>query len=231
MLAVVAGRVSGETGITPIGAMGKITQLVYGVVTPGNVTGNLMSANITGGAAGQCADMLHDLRTGQIIGATPAFQVVAQFFGVLAGSLVGSFTYLILIPDPSGQLITPEWPAPAVATWKAVAEVLAHGVGSIPTGAATAMAIAAALGLALALAEKGLQPAIARFVPSAPALGLAFVIPAWNSLSLFLGALAAALIARLAPRWAEERLVVLAAGFVAGESLVGVGAALRHLVG
>jgi putative OPT family oligopeptide transporter len=231
VLAVVAARVSGETGITPIGAMGKITQLIYGVVTPGNVTGNLMSANITGGAAGQCADMLHDLKTGHIIGATPAFQIVAQVFGVLAGSLVGSLTYLILIPDPLGQLITPEWPAPAVATWKAVAEVLAQGLGSLPSGAASAMAVAAALGVAFALAERGLPPSAARFVPSAPALGLAFVIPAWNSLSMFVGALGAAIIARLAPRWAEDRLMVLAAGLVAGESLVGVGAAFSRILG
>src|SRR5690606_29786823 len=75
VLAIVAARVSGETGITPIGAMGKITQLTYGLVTPGDVTANLMSANVTGGAAGQCADLMHDLRTGQIVGATPGFQI------------------------------------------------------------------------------------------------------------------------------------------------------------
>lgn len=40
VLAVVAGRVSGETGITPIGATGKITQLSFGALTP-DVTTNL----------------------------------------------------------------------------------------------------------------------------------------------------------------------------------------------
>jgi hypothetical protein len=34
-LAMVAARVSGETGITPIGAIGKITQLSFGA--PGNI--------------------------------------------------------------------------------------------------------------------------------------------------------------------------------------------------
>ena len=33
-LALVACRATGETDITPIGAMGKITQLFYGVVAP-----------------------------------------------------------------------------------------------------------------------------------------------------------------------------------------------------
>lgn len=230
ILAVVAARVSGETGITPIGAMGKITQLTFGVVTPGDVTANLMSANVTGGAAGQCADLLHDLRTGEIIGSTPHFQVLAQVFGVLTGSLVGSLVYLILIPDPAGMLITPDWPAPAVAVWKAVAEVMAGGIGAIPPGAVSAMAVATVLGLVLAIGERALPARIARLLPSAPAIGLAFVIPAWNSLSLFLGAVSAAVVTRLAPEWSKRSVIALAAGLVAGESLVGVALAITDLI-
>ncbi len=46
-LALVACRVTGETDTTPIGAMGKVTQLTFGALNPGNVNVNLMSANIT----------------------------------------------------------------------------------------------------------------------------------------------------------------------------------------
>jgi len=83
VLAVIAARVSGETGVTPIGALGKVTQLTYGAVTPGDMAANLMTANITGGAAGQCADMMHDLKTGFLVGATPRLQIYAQALGVL----------------------------------------------------------------------------------------------------------------------------------------------------
>ncbi len=231
VLAAVAARVSGETGITPIGALGKITQLSFAVLTPGSVAANLMTANVTGGAAGQCADLMHDLKTGYMIGARPERQIVAQLFGVLTGSLVGTIVYLLLIPDPKAMLLTPEWPAPAVATWKAVAEVLAHGLGAIPPGAIAAMAVAAVLGVVSGLAERLCPPRIAGRLPSAPALGLAFVIPAWTSFSLFLGALGAALLARFAPDWASKRTITLAAGLVAGESLVGVGVAFAHLLG
>ncbi len=231
VLAIVAARVTGETGITPIGALGKITQLTFAVVTPGSLTANLMTANITGGAAGQCADLLQDLKTGHLIGATPRHQIVAQTFGVLAGSLVGTLVYLVLIPDPRAMLLTPEWPAPAVATWKAVAEVLSAGLHALPEGAAPAMAIAAALGLASGIAERRLRPEIVARLPSAPALGLAFVIPASISFALFLGALGAAVLARLAPGWARRHTIALAAGLVAGESLMGVAAAFLGLLG
>jgi len=229
VLAVVSARVSGETGITPIGALGKITQFSFAMISPGNITANLMSANVTGGAAGQSADMLHDLRTGQIIGATPGFQVIAQVFGVLAGSLAGAAAYLVLIPDPQAQLLTPEWPAPAVATWKAVAEVLMGGLGALPDAAAPAIIIAAVVALALALSERFLPADMARFVPSGSAIGLAFVIPAWNSISLFIGAAAAALVLRLFPELARRRIIVIAAGLVVGESLMGVVSALSTI--
>ena len=222
VLAIVACRVTGETGITPIGALGKVTQLTFGFLVPGQMAANLMTANVTGGAAGQSADLMTDLRTGLEVGATPRLQIIAQSFGILVGSVVGTLVYLVLIPDPAHMLITPQWPAPAVATWKAVAEGLAHGLSSLPTSAVMAIAIAAPVGFALALAEFLLPERYARLVPSAPAIGLAFVIPAWNSISLFIGAGVAAAFGRLWPRAASRYTLPVAAGLVAGESLMGI---------
>jgi len=127
-LAAVVGRVVGETGIPPIGAVGKLSQLSFAVIAPSQMTTNLMTANVAGGAAGQTADLLNDFKCGIAVGANPARQVVAQCFGIATGAVVGSLVYLALIPDPQGMLLTPEWPAPAVATWKAVAEVLVNGL-------------------------------------------------------------------------------------------------------
>ncbi len=230
VLAIVAARVSGETGITPIGALGKITQLTFGAISPGNITANLMTANVTGGAAGQCADLMHDLRTGQLVGATPGFQIVAQLFGVLTGALVAAFTYLLLIPDPQAQLITAEWPAPAVATWKAVAEVLSKGLDAMPAGSVSAIAIALVLGIGLALYEGLSGSPIKRWLPSASAMGFGFVIPAWTAISLFIGAAAAAAITHFYPSWSERRIVVIAAGLIVGESLAGVAGAIYSIL-
>ncbi len=224
-LAIVASRVVGETGIPPIGAIGKVAQLSFGMLTPGNVSSNLMGANVTGGAAGQSANLLNDLKCGHIIGATPAFQIFAQCWGILAGSLVGSLTYLVLIPDPQAMLLTPEWPAPAVATWMAVAEVLAKGWSTLPEGTAVAMAVSAVAGVLLSWTEwRGV-----RWLPSGTAAGLAFVIPAWISISMFLGALVAAVAARFAPRWSARYVLAIAAGLVAGESLAGIGSAMLSM--
>ena len=230
LLAMVAARVVGSTGIPPIGAIGQLSQLSFGVIAPGQVAINLMSANTAGGAAGQCTDLLNDFKVGHAIGAAPSRQAVAQCLGILVGSLVGVIVYQLLIPDPQAMLITTEWPAPAVATWKAVAEALTAGMGSIGTDIRWAMVAGALIGIGLGTLEGLLPVARLRWLPSSAALGLAFIIPASISLMMAFGALLAWL---FAARWgglAERFVIVAAAGLVAGESMAGVGISLWQLL-
>ena len=229
-LAIVAGRVSGETGITPVGPMGKVTQLGLGAMDPGNAASNLMAANVTGGAASQCGDMLHDLKSGLMLGAVPKYQIYSQCFGVLAGAVFGSAAYLVLIPDPKKMLLTEEWAAPAVAQWKAVAEVFSEGIEAMPEGALTAFIIAGLLGIVMALLEKLLPKKGATWIPSPSAVGLAFVIPPYYSISFFIGGVLLVAGQRFAPNWTKRFAIVLAAGIIAGESLAGVGDAILKVI-
>jgi putative OPT family oligopeptide transporter len=230
VLAIVAGRVTGETGITPVGPMGKVTQLTFGLVAPGDPTANLMAANVTGGAASQCGDLLVDLKTGTMLGAWPRFQAWSQACGVFAGALTGSAAYLLLIPDPAGMLLKPDWPAPAVAQWKAVAEVFQKGLAGIPPGALHAMTIAAAAGVAFALAAHFAPPRLKPWIPGATSVGLAMVVPAYYSIAMFVGALLAALVARVWPSWSARFVAVVASGVIAGESLAGVVFAVKKVL-
>ncbi len=229
-LAAVAARVVGATGIPPIGAIGQLSQLSFGIVAPGQVPINLMSANTAGGSAGQCTDLMNDFKVGKAIGATPHKQVIAQILGIFIGSIVGVFAYLALIPDPHAMLLTEEWPAPAVATWKAVAQTLTHGLESLSTSIRWAIAIAGLVGVLLGILDSTLSTQRARYLPSAAALGLAFVLPASVSLMMALGAIITWLVSR---RWAsltERFAITAAAGLIAGESITGVGASLWAMV-
>jgi len=231
LLAIVAARVSGETGITPVGPMGKVTQLAFGALDPGNATANLMAANVTGGAASQCADLLHDMKTGALIGASPRYLAFAQLFGVLAGAVVGSAAYLILVPNPQEMLLTDEWAAPAVAQWKAVAELFKDGIEAMPKGAVDGILVGAAIGFVLAILEKLVSKRWRRFVPSPTAMGIAVVVPANYAISTFFGGLLALIAGRFAPKWSARFVIVLAAGLIAGESLTGVVIAIATILG
>lgn len=227
-IAIVACRATGETDTTPTGALGKITQITFGVLDPGNMTTNLMTANVTGGVALHSADLLTDLKSGYLLGADPRQQFWAQFFGVIAGSLCVVPAYHALIPS-ADQLGTEQWPVPGAVTWKNVAELLAKGFGSLHPTAQYALFIGAALGIVLVLIEKAAEkyaPQAKKYIPSATGFGLAFTMPAYNALSMFAGALIALLIEKNNKKFADDHIVPVSSGLIAGESLMGILVAL-----
>jgi OPT family oligopeptide transporter len=226
-LSVVACRATGETDITPIGAMGKITQLGYGIAAPSNITANLMTAGVTAGAAASSADLLTDLKSGYLLGANPRKQFLAQFLGVFAGAAVIVPAFYLLVPSPD-VLGGAKFPAPSAQVWKGVAELLAHGLSSLHSSAQAALAIGAVLGMLIAIVERTAPGRLRAFLPSAMGLGLAFVIPFWNTLSIFLGALAAFLVRKTR---AHGYTIPVASGVIAGESLMGVLIAIVSAVG
>ena len=97
VLAIIAGRATGETDFTPIGAMGKITQLTYGLLAPSNTTINLSTASITGAGACHSADLLVSMKAGYLVALTLRRQALSQIFGVLAGVLVCVPVYQIIV--------------------------------------------------------------------------------------------------------------------------------------
>lgn len=225
LLSIVAARATGETDVTPISAMGEITQLTYGVIAPTNMTTNLMTAMVTAGASAHSADLLTDLKSGYLLGGNPRKQTISQLFGVLAGTLLCVPIYTIIVqPGAEGaaKLGSPEMPAPSAQVWAGVARMLANGLESLPTGAVLAMIVGGALGIVLALAEEFLPRRYSKWLPSATGLGIAGIIPAFNSISMFLGALAAWLLLKARPTAGEKYTIPVSSGLIAGESLMGV---------
>ena len=228
LLVVVAARATGETDITPTGPLSKITQLSFGAIAPGNISTNLMTANISAGAVTHAGDLLTDLKSGYLLGANPRQQFLAQFLGVLAGSLIVVPIYFVLIPD-ANLLGGEKWPAPAALVWRGVAELLARGVGALPPSARVGLVIGALVGIALPLLEKAF-PRQRRFIPSATGVGLAFTINGFNSISMFIGACLALWLSKAKPKLHERYTIPVSSGIIAGESLMGVAIALLTIV-
>ena len=225
VLCLVACRATGETDTTPVGALGKITQLTYGVLIPQNMVANLMTASITGNTASSSADLLTDLKSGYLLGANPRKQFLAQFVGCFIGTLVIVPVFYLLVPTPDA-LGGDKFPAPAAQVWEKVARLLATGLDALHPSARWGMVIGGLIGLALPLLERMLPQRVKTYVPSATGLGLAFVIPFFNSLSMFLGALIAWLLEKTKPDTAERYVIPVSAGLIAGESILGIVVAL-----
>jgi uncharacterized oligopeptide transporter (OPT) family protein len=163
---------------------------------------------------------LTDLKSGHVLGAKPRHQFFAQFFGVIAGTLVVVPVYMLLIPDASA-IGDDKYPAPAAQTWSAVAKMMALGVQSIHPTARIGLVAGGVVGIVLVLLER-VFPKHKRFIPSPIAMGLAFTIPAWNTISMAFGGLAAWALEQKRPKLAALFVIAASSGFIAGESLLGV---------
>jgi len=230
VMAVVAARVTGETDITPTKALGPLTQFVYGGLLPGRLEANVMGANATGGVGLHSADLLTVFKTGWLLGASPRQQMAGQLIGVLAGAATIVPAFALLVPDAS-VLGSQAFPAPASQVWAGVSRVLVSGFASLHPTARAAILVGAALGVVLVVAEKTLPPKLRAWVPSPSGLGIAMVIPANNSIAMFLGSAVATWLQRKRPALADETVVPVASGFIAGESLMGIAVALLVAAG
>ncbi|KAB2646272.1 MAG: OPT family oligopeptide transporter [Verrucomicrobia bacterium] len=220
LLALVACRVTGETDTTPIGAMGKVTQLTFGAINPGNVNVNLMAANITAGAATSAADLLTDLKSGYLLGANPRKQFLAQFAGIFIGTLVTVYSFKLLVPN-AAALGSDQFPAPAAQTWAAVAKAMSKGIGALESVKVWSIVIGGALGIVLSVLPI-VFPKRKNLVPSAAAFGLAWVFHWHYSILFLMGAVIAEVFQKKSPKLSEEFTFPVASGIIAGGSLMGV---------
>ena len=220
VLALVACRVTGETDTTPVGAMGKITQLTFGALRPGNTSVNLMSANVTAAAASSSADLLTDLKSGYLLGAHPRKQFLAQLAGIFVGTVVTVLSFRLLVPDAS-VLGTDQFPAPAAQTWRAVALALSEGIYSLGPVKTWCVVGGAVVGIVLTVLPR-ILPSHRHLVPSPSGVGLAWTFHWYYGLLFFLGGLLGWWVAKKYPERAEELTFPVASGWIAGESLMGV---------
>jgi OPT family oligopeptide transporter len=216
-LSLVACRATGETDTTPIGAMGKVMQLLFAVFHPGQIVPNLASAGIAANSASSSADLLTDLKSGYLLGANPRRQFLAQFFGVFFGTLAIVPIWFLMVPDKAAL---EKFPAPGTQQWAAVARVLTKGIEFLPVSAQYAIVGGALIGIGLPILERLVSPKARKFLPSAMGLGLSWVIPFSSAIGFLVGAVIGWIWERTHRKSSDDYSIPLASGLIAGESLI-----------
>ena len=211
--------------------MGKVTQLVYAGLAPHQITTNLLSAGIVAAGASQCGDLMGDLKTGYLMKVHAKKQFITQCIGIIFGILVCIPIYKLF--DTAYQIGGSEMPAPAAHAWKAVALILSEGISHLPLHSPYGMLFGAILGIVLASAYRIIgwwRQDIAQYIPSALAMGIGFIVPPKQALTMFLGAFGLVIWRRVAPENAEFYYFTVSSGMVAGEGLMGIVIAVLKLL-
>ncbi|KAJ8602126.1 hypothetical protein CTAYLR_001634 [Chrysophaeum taylorii] len=217
LVSVLAVRALGETDLNPVSGVGKLSQLVFAVISPKMVLPNLVAGAVAEAGATQAGDMMQDLKTGLLLGVAPSAQFGVQILGSFCSILFSVALYRLY--SSVYQIPGPDLPAPTALVWLDMAQLCARG------GVLGTFSHLGPLGLAFFLAG-ALAPQNSPISPVATAIGM--YLPARFSLPRVFGAFGARLWHHLHPDSHRRLLVVIASGFVLGEGLFAMlGASLR----
>lgn len=216
---LICARSCGEADTNPIGAMGKISQLIYSVMpgARGNVSTNLITGGVTAAAGGASGDLMSDMKLGNLLGLKPRIQFWTQLLAICIGTTIAVPVWRLLVPNVE---TLEKYPAPPARMWKAVAEFLNDPLISLPTTVYWAMSLGALIGIAIPVCEK-LFPKYRAYMPSAMGMGIVLTLPAAfnNAASFAIGAIAVWAWNKFHPKSEENYSVALASGLVGGESI------------
>lgn len=223
---LIAVTSTGLTAITPGGALGKLTQITYGVLAPGNVTTNLMTAGITSEVSLNASNLLMDIKPAYMLGGKPRLQAIGHILGIFAGGLVAVPVFYSLFHGDISLFTSETLPLPSASIWKGVSEVLTKGLSNLHITAQIAALIGAVLGVVMEILNKKMN---GRFPLSGVGLGLGFVLRFTDAWSMALGTLVFWVARKVCKnkegigyRAFVDNQETLAAGVIAGGSIIGI---------
>jgi putative OPT family oligopeptide transporter len=216
MSGIILSEAIGRTNWSPLSGMTLVGITLLIIMTAGMERGDSIVAAIMVGAAtcvamSQATDLMLDLKTGYLVGATPRMQQYGQFIGAWLGPIV--VIVLIFVLHEAMTLGSTALPAPQGQALASMVEGILGG--DVPVEKYAAGAI---LGGILSAVIGGLGITV----------GLGFYLPFNIILTYSLGTLARELSDRFkGESWSENVGIPIAAGLIVGEALVGVGHAIN----
>ncbi|EIE89131.1 hypothetical protein G6F46_000582 [Rhizopus delemar] len=235
-------QATGETDINPTGSIGKMSQLVFAKMPADSLQAvmknNLMAGNISASAASQAVDMVGDLKTGQLVGASPRSQFwaqfVASFFAIAIA--VGLF---ILFADAYPCIIDQnldaecEFGLVAVKAWASVTKLLTGTSEPLSRNSMIATIICAIAGVVFPLVRHFFVPEKYRkFYPSVSAVGIAMINTSPEvPLAMFIGWVSGKIWKRLRRTAYDDLMYSVAAGMIAGQGISAILQALFKITG
>ncbi|KAF8627075.1 hypothetical protein AX17_006414 [Amanita inopinata Kibby_2008] len=231
LLSIIGVRALGETDLNPVSGLGKVSQLFFAWIQPGNIVANIIAGGVAEAGAQQAGDLMQDLKTGHLCQASPKAQFYGQLIGSSVSILVTTTAYTLynrayVIPGPS-------FPAPTAYVWLSLARLLRDG--QLPNHCGYFMSVFAlvfALVSAVKTYASSRQYKYAKWIPSGVAFAIGFLnTPSFSIARLIGGVIEYIYRTRHAKDGNDIRLVVIASGFVLGEGMMGIVSLMLRTLG
>ncbi|MFH1716378.1 MAG: OPT/YSL family transporter, partial [Planctomycetota bacterium] len=217
---VIMSECIGRTNWSPLSGMTLIAVTILIVISRGLGDSAAIISSIMVGAAAcvamaQACDLMLDLKTGYLVGASPRKQQTGQFLATWLGPIL--IIVLIFVLHKAYGLGSDRLPAPQ-------GQALASTIQGILGGDVPVHKYIAGAGLGALLSASGIGGL-------GILVGLGFYLPFAIVLTYSIGTILRLLVDwRKGPRFSEEVGIPVAAGLIVGEALVGVGFALYFVI-
>ncbi|KAK9472494.1 OPT oligopeptide transporter protein-domain-containing protein [Dipodascopsis tothii] len=225
VLSILGVRALGETDLNPVSGIGKISQLLFALVVPRSspaaVLINLIAGGVAEAGAQQAGDMMQDLKTGHVLGASPKAQFQAQVIGSAWSILLSSVVYKLY--NSVYEIPSQVFRIPTAVVWIDCSR-LVTGQGLPPHAQQFAAIFGVIFGVISVLkAVYAGKKAWASWLPSGVAVGVGIYNTPAFTLARFIGGLAGWYLLRGGRfRTDNVALVICASGLVLGEGLFSV---------
>jgi len=212
--------VSESTGLTnwsPISGMALVCVTIILLLSRGSVLVAVTIGTAACVATSQCVDIMHDLKTGHLVGSRPRSQIISQLMFAWIGPVVSILVIILLwraYGFGEGSHIT----APQAQAMRAAVEGILGG--NIPYSRYVSGIILGSLLSLTGLKSLGVLMGLAMYLP------FAFIIP--YGIGCLLNLLTHSM---LGEHWTTERGIPLAAGILLGDAIVTLGIALVMVFG
>jgi putative OPT family oligopeptide transporter len=220
MAGVILSECIGRTNWSPMSGMTLIGVTILVLIARDLGPNAAIIACVMVGAAmssamAQATDLMMDLKTGYLVGARPRKQQIGQFLATWLGPIV--IMALIYVLHRHYVLGSDKLPAPQASALAGVMEGILGG--DVPVRKYGAGAVLGLLLSATGVGGLGIQ------------VGLGFYLPFSIVLTYTVGMLLRLIVDRVrGPRYSHEVGIPVAAGFIVGEGLMGVGFAVYSVV-
>ena len=213
---IIISQCTGMTDWSPISGMALITVvLVMMLAGVGDQLGAIMIGAALCVAITCAADMMADLKTGYIVGAVPKRQQIVELVATGIGPVI-SMLVLLLIAQANMQKFGVAM-GPGTDTTAPQAQALQAVITGVQGGDMPYVLYGSG-------ALMGILLGIGSFSGLGVLVGLSMYLPMNYIATYGVGCIIAMLVARVkGARWAEEWGVPLAAGFIVGDALLGLG--------
>ena len=219
-MAILAVRALGTTDLNPVSGVGKVSQIIFGLLAPGHAVANVVAGAIAEAGATQVGDLMQDLKTGHMLRASPRVQFYAQLVGSTASVFVTVFAYQLYLV--AYEIPSEKFPAPVAYVWKDMAQLMNTGPSVLPESSRWFAAAFGLIGTALPVADELTPVELRPFIPSGISMGIGmYVTPDWT-IPRFVGAAVEYYWRSRYPESHTQLLLLIASGFVLGEGVLSI---------